>query len=817
MEDETLDALTALYSTYPTSKNVDYSAFMRDFQPVESYPNYFVPQQGLLQNTPTLDTLSDLDIMQQRPQSLLDMINLYPTLENDFQRSFAVNPDTYNMNVYQPLPYDENYWKSKVGGTGGTGSSGLDLSGLPAIASAISLFSGGDDDDDGDNGGDGGDGGDGSSGTDVITANTTSTDTSGTQTGEGGDVESGSSDVVKITITDDDDSSQSTGQGSDVESGSSDVLKVTTTDSSDSQSQTGQGGDVASNTSNVLSATSVDSSESSATSGDVESGSSDVTKVSNFDMNDTSTWVWGGSPFKINVYTSDGKVKVIDIESKEQLEALVDTQNRWNQSGFKGSVFQSDAIGFTLPNNVVNTGSGLNFTTEFGVDKTGLTGTGKTWAGVNDTAEDILINTSRDLITNSTAGLAQFNHVGVGGNPDMWAYDTANNTWLTKAEYDLIADPLKANLQEGNAIAETLSSAYDDGGNIFSDAAQGVSNFLNKEIIAGTGGEGYLGQLTNVKVGEALSGVGMLMSLKSAIDDANVSNVVGTAAGAAGLGLFGANAQALATPLGAVALIAGLGGLGQPDPSNMTGFGATDLASGESVSFGMQGDKFNENNVNSAGNVANVMGGVVNNITSAFGLNAEGDILAQTGNRDPLNITFGDQESTQTLNDRLNYSTETGDITNSNDDITRLYYTGRDGNDGTTLADNLVKGTALLSLKAKANGEDSINIADITLPARSADDVKNTYLSQGFDETAADALTSAARSASGATSELLGGLLLANTTNEANYLTNTERTSLLEQGFTDEQLDTILYGTTEESITAVNLLNTNEENNEENI
>lgn len=788
MEDETLDALAALYNTYPTTKNVDYSAFMRDFQPVESYPNYFVPQQGLLQNTPTLDTLSDLDIMQQRPQSLLNMIDQYPTLENDFQRSFAVNPDTYNMNVYEPLPYDENYWKSKVGGTGGTGSSGLDLSALPTIASAISLLSGGDDDDS-DDGSDSGDGGDGSSGTDVINTNTTLTDTSRTQSGEGGDVESGSSDVVKVTITDDADSSQSAGQG----------------------------GDVASNTSNVLSATSVDSSESSATGSDVESGSSDVTKVSNFDINDTSTWVWGGSPFNLNIETADGNVNVIEIQSKEELDRLIRTQNVLDSQGFGASVFQSNVIGTLLGDNLVNTGSGLNFTTEFGVDKTGLTGTGKTWAGVNDTAEDILINTSRDLISTSKAGLAQFTNVGLGDNPNAWAYDTANNTWLTKAEYDLIADPLKANLQEGNAIAETLSSAYDDGTNIFSDAAQGVSNFLNKEIIAGTGGEGYLGQLTNVKVGEALSGVGMLMSLKSAIDDANVSNVVGTAAGAAGLGLFGANAQALATPLGAVALIAGLGGLGQPDPSNMTGFGGTDLASGESVSFGMQGDKFNEDNVNNAGNVANVMGGVVNNITSAFGLNAEGDILAQTGNRDPLNITFGDQESTQTLNDRLNYSTETGDITNSNDDITRLYYTGRDNNDGATLADNLVKGTALLSFKALANGEDSINIADITLPARSADDVKNTYLSQGLDEVAADALTSAARSASGATSELLGGLLLANTTNEANYLTNTERTSLLEQGFTDEQLDTILYGTTEESITAVNLLNTNEENNEENI
>ena len=67
-------------------------------------------------------------------------------------------------------------------------------------------------------------------------------------------------------------------------------------------------------------------------------------------------------------------------------------------------------------------------------------------------------------------------------------------------------------------------------------------------------------------------------------------------------------------------------------------------------------------------------------------------------------------------------------------------------------------GTALLSLKAKANGEDSIDLANMTLPSRSADDVKNTYLSKGFDETAADALTSAARNASGATSELLTGL-----------------------------------------------------------
>jgi len=157
-----------------------------------------------------------------------------------------------------------------------------------------------------------------------------------------------------------------------------------------------------------------------------------------------------------------------------------------------------------------------------------------------------------------------------------------------------------------------------------------------------------------------------------------------------------------------------------------------------------------------------------------------------------------------------------GDIT-SGDNIQRWYYTGQNGIDGAKLASDTIHGTTLLALKAKANGEDSINLANMTLPTRSADEVKNTYLSQGFDETAANALTSAARSASGATSELLGGLLLANTTNEANYLTPTERESLIGQGYTNEQLDTMLYGTSEQSLAAITLLNTNEENNEENI
>ena len=100
----------------------------------------------------------------------------------------------------------------------------------------------------------------------------------------------------------------------------------------------------------------------------------------------------------------------------------------------------------------------------------------------------------------------------------------------------------------------------------------------------------------------------------------------------------------------------------------------------------------------------------------------------------------------------------------------------------------------LKTLKAVANDEDTINMKDFRVPAFSADKVKNQYLDMGLDETSANALTSASRSGSAATSELLGGLLVANTTNEDLFLTDAEKTSLLEKGYTEEQLDTILYG-----------------------
>ena len=80
MDEETLEILSGLNAAQPSTQQVDYSGFMQDFQPVLNQPNYFVPQQGLLQNTPVLDTLSDLDVMQQRPQVVTNILDQYPTL-----------------------------------------------------------------------------------------------------------------------------------------------------------------------------------------------------------------------------------------------------------------------------------------------------------------------------------------------------------------------------------------------------------------------------------------------------------------------------------------------------------------------------------------------------------------------------------------------------------------------------------------------------------------------------------------------------------------------------------------------------------------
>lgn len=651
MDEETLEILAGLNAAQPLTQQVDYSQFMNDFQPVLNDPNYFVPQQGLLQNTPVLDTLSDLDVMQQRPQVVTNMLDQYPTLESDFQRSFAVSPDTFNMNVYQPLPYDANYFGSLVGGDGtiDTSINAADLIGAGLLGKAAIDAVKGDD---------------GTTTTETDSTNLTTNDVVSPITTISTGVENPNvNKVIKV---------------------SDEILPEDTIDIE-------IGDNITSKDTGIIST--------------ISDGTTNLTP----------------------------SVDITDADDATKLRELADAGFTSNESldilnAFNTGVLSADAFANALKTGVVTLQGDI--LTGVRPDTSGLTVT--TGNNVSDNIKPTLTNTSD----------------------------------VTQIDQSL-----------GNRVQG------------------GLSDFFNTELTSGIGEAGtYLKDVTNVTVGEALSGIGGLLSLADMVDDANVGNTLGTAAGLSGFGLFGDAAQGIAPALGAGALIASLAGLGQPDPSNEAGFAQVDTNSNNVTPFGMEGDKFNQENVNQSTSIANAMNNVVNNITGNYGLKTEGDILVQTGERDPLSVTFGDMSEEPTINNRLNYNTKEGDILNTTDDVSRFYYTGQVGNDGSALVDNIVKGTNLLSLKAVANDEDTINMKDFRVPAFSADKVKNQYLDMGLDETSANALTNAARSESAATSELLGSLLVANTTNEDLFLTDAEKTSLLEKGYTEEQLDAILYG-----------------------
>lgn len=676
MDQETLDILAGLNAAQPTTQQVDYSGFMQDFQPVLNQPNYFVPQQGLLQNTPTLDTLSDLDVMQQRPQSLLNMLNQYPTLESDFQRSFAVNPDTFNMNVYQPLPYDADYWNSFATQAGGT-TGGDDTLGavIGGGLLASKLLGGGDND--------------GGSGTDVVSS--TITGGSGNDTIEGG----AGNDLITV-------SSVVGGTGNDViDSGSSNDL---TTVSSVIGGAGNDNLEIDNSGSNVVEVSNLTS--------DV-SGSSSNDSINN-NENTNVTDLTSATDILTNLYDT-GQITLDELNNS--------TTDLINKSSVIGI---NNALTSTLDNLGVNTSTSLLNTAGEVLLTSGGTGFGYV--------------PTFDNITGAYTG------VKTGFTPNL----NSLNSELTSSDIGLLG---------------TIKNTYTD--------------FINNPI----------SDKIPVTGDQLLTGAGTLFALDQVIKDAKPSNVTAAIAGGAKL------ATGYTNPYTAP-LIAGLTIAEQlaPPDSGKTGSGAFDYNTSTNTEFGMAGDKFKQGHVDTASTISQSIGTAINTIADGYGLNVEGDHLVEFGRERPLSLSFGDQESEQTSDNRLNYSAETGDITNSTDTMKRFYYTGTDGNDGTALANNVIKGTNFISLKAIANGEDTINMQDFRLPAFSADKVKNQYLDMGLDETAANALTSASRSGSAATSELLGGLLVANTTNENLFLTDKEVTSLLEKGYTEEQIDEILYG-----------------------
>ena len=782
MDEETLEILAGLNAAQPLTQQVDYSGFMQDFQPVLNDPNYFVPQQWLLQDTPVLDTLSDLDVMQQRPPVVMDMLNQYPTLESDFQRSFAVSPDTFNMNVYQPLPYDPAFWESFVNQGGGTTGGGVDLSDLGAAGlagvAATSLLSS----DDGTTGGtdavtttiDDGDDGDGGGtdtldgGTSVITigGNTVTTNIGGTDT-----VDGGSSTITLSGTENNTDTTLDGSQGTEITLSGTDTLDG------------GDGNDTIDNTDSTITLSGVDTLDGGAGNDTIDntdntislSGNTGLTNIINsIDTTNSTT--------AINDINTLVNSNVLSNDATSLLTSLLD--NGVPIKTAVGQVVQVTSGNLTdvYRSNVINP---LTLDTDF---------------GLNIGTE---IPTGEDAIKNI---------LGLDDNA-LGAYDAYGFDATGFSRDFKIVDVVENGVKVGEKVVRK---------NFFDKQIDKFGNLLSTELPYS------IGSLDTV--GETIPLVGGILSGLDAIEDGNIANVSSALGGLSASGLLGGTATTTAgVPLAAggsgITTTAGTGLQGlatnpvtlglltaltiaqqlAPDPSNKTGFSGFDLGTSTTESFGMEGDKFKQSNVDKATKISEGIGTAINTIASGYGLKTEGDILTQTGNRDPLSITFGDQESEQTINNRLNYSPETGDIINSNDDVSRFYYTGQFGNDGNAASDNVIRGTNLLSLKALANDEDTINMKDFRVPIRSSEKAKEKILEQmtidgvsGIDETTASLLTEAARSGNSATYELLGGtgLLVANTTNEDLFLTDEEVTSLLDKGIfeNEEQIDEVLYG-----------------------
>jgi len=103
------------------------------------------------------------------------------------------------------------------------------------------------------------------------------------------------------------------------------------------------------------------------------------------------------------------------------------------------------------------------------------------------------------------------------------------------------------------------------------------------------------------------------------------------------------------------------------------------------------------------------------------------------------------------------------------------------------LTNDLVRGTTLLAFKAVANDEDTIDISNLSKVAQSPDTYKNSLLAQGYTEQGADTILNIAQVGGVDTMGLLGDRAVV-ATNENQYLTQEEIASLLEKGYTEEQI-----------------------------
>lgn len=636
----------------------DNSGFMQDFQEVQGYPNYYVPQQGILDERPILDAQTPFDPVTNA------MLNQYGNIESDFQRSFAVSPDTFRGMVYNPAPYTGAFDYGTNTGGGATDLTSLISAGLlgKEIYDAVKPDNTGGARTD-------------TNVTDVTTTiSNTGLNTGGTQTevigGEAVDTSAYDTNTNTITTNNDDNNDVKTNITDEVVD--SNLLSIT-------QNDTNNNNEIKKNITDeqVINNSSLISGLASGL--DLASGGAGVNLQGQalFD-----------NPQNIEIRQ---KLRNAGIDSSEATDLVKSfrsgatnavTLNQLNEVIRTGTTtFLPDQTIFSLPKktNNFNPISDLQITTQVNSIKSVIDSAN---AGIAD-AQNI-INSAQNQLSNYGAALA-----------DVGVYDFNAGKYISQAEYNAIANPLNEQIATANANIDTLNQQVVDANNqidnillepaneptFFNKIGTGISDFLGTELISGTGGANYLGDLTNVNVGEALSGIGGLLSLADFVDDPNISNTLGTAAGLGGFGLFGGGMAAASPYLGAAALVTGLLGIGQKEPSNYTGYTALDLDTFDPQSFGMGGKKFSQENVDMTSQIMEGIAPYIQEMERKYGVDLKGDLQINYGQRDGLAFNLDNADVTG-FNQRLDYNPNQGDIsTEVGGDVYRESFSGEGSGD----------------------------------------------------------------------------------------------------------------------------------------
>ena len=260
--------------------------------------------------------------------------------------------------------------------------------------------------------------------------------------------------------------------------------------------------------------------------------------------------------------------------------------------------------------------------------------------------------------------------------------------------------------------ALTLSSGYGPQDTGFMSK---VGNFFNtpREFLTGADGVGLFGN-PNVagsgisSVGNVLGTVGGVLSLADFIDDPSLASGLGTLAGAGASGISAFSGLATAAPwLAGAALVASL--LGNKKPSNKTGYTSIDLDEFKPVSFGMEGGKYSQENVDQTMQIMEPIIPFIQEIEKQYGVDLQGDLQINYGGRDGLAYNIGNRDVTGFRN-RLDYFDGRDQSTRDGGSIYRKTFKGK--NAGKDFYKSLLGDLETLAKQKQAEGGGIIDLAN---------------------------------------------------------------------------------------------------------